>query len=393
MEGRLGIEPMFPVLEDIHVKNCPNLTLLPEAPYLRILKLKENKPHLSQSIVGSRYMSSLSHIKLSISDTETTLPQPDQSFVHSEYGNNILNHEASVRKMKLFGSSIFFYLTRSQPTIGPWKWCKHLEKLEIKSCDALVYWPEREFHSLQLQELIVKSCKNLNGPMPMDQESTQGMEQLLPNLKTLQISDCQSLVKIFILPRSIMSIHIDRCPRLNSIWGKQEDTESRTAHDEQLPALRTSSPGPSASPAMEHLLPCLELLSIGHCDRLAGVLDVPPSLQILEIYSCRDFRFLSGQLDALLILHISDCKGVRSLACLGDMPSLKRLCIYRCRSMSSLPDGPRSYSSLERLEIRFCQAMKLIPGRLQQRLDSLELQDLSYMRSSNPLEDVWHANG
>uniref|UniRef100_A0A0E0C1V3 R13L1/DRL21-like LRR repeat region domain-containing protein n=1 Tax=Oryza meridionalis TaxID=40149 RepID=A0A0E0C1V3_9ORYZ len=359
-----GDELTFPLLEDIHVKNCPMLTRLPNTPNLRILKLKENRPHLSQSVLVSRYMSSLSQIKLSICDDEAMLLPVNEA-------------EASVTKLKLFGCNMLFTSSQSRTTLGLWQCFRNLKNLEIKSCAVLVFCLEL------LKELIVKSCNNLQGK-PVDGEPAQG--QPLPHLALLEIEDCQDLKELFNLPPSLKCIEITECPKLESIWGEQEDTELGSAHADQLATLRTNTQDPSPS-AREHRLSCLECLGICICDNLSGFHDLPPSLQQLYLYSCPKVQFLSGKLDALRTLSIESCKSLRSLeSCLGDLPSLTTLRIERCRSLTSLPDGPRAYSSLESLRISYCPAMKSLPGRLQQCLESLEDQELSLTRSSDPRE-------
>uniref|UniRef100_A0A0E0MW70 NB-ARC domain-containing protein n=1 Tax=Oryza rufipogon TaxID=4529 RepID=A0A0E0MW70_ORYRU len=367
-----GDEPTFPLLEDIHVKNCPMLTRLPNTPNLRILKLKENRPHLSQSVLVSRYMSSLSQIKLSICDDEAMLLPVNEV-------------EASVTKLKLFGCNMLFTSSQSRTTLGLWKCFRNLEKLEIKSCAVLMFWPLREFHSLEsLKELRVKSCNNLKAK-PVDGEPAQG--QPLPHLTSLQINSCQELSELFNLPRSLNYIYIHSCPKLKSVWDEQEDTELGSAHADQLATLRTNTQDPSPS-AREHHLPCLEFLSISNSgDNLSGFRDLPPSLKGLSLHDCPKVQFLSGKLDALRYLSINSCKSLRSLElCPGDLPSLTTLRIVSCKSLTSLPDGPRAYSSLESLEIKYCPAMKSLPGRLQQCLESLEEKHLSHMRSSDPQE-------
>ncbi|XP_052155817.1 putative disease resistance protein At3g14460 [Oryza glaberrima] len=358
-----GDELTFPLLEDIHVKNCPKLTFLPKAPILRILKLKENSPHLSQSVLVSGYMSSLCQIKLSICADEAILLPVNEA-------------EASVTKLKLFGCNMLFPTSQSRTTFGLWQCFRNLEKLELKSCDVLLFWPLREFHSLEsLKELIVKSCNNLK-VKPVNGEPAQG--QLLPHLTSLKIEDCQDLTELFNLPPSLKSIQIHGCPKLKSVWDEQEDTELGT---------NTQDPSPSAR---VHSLPCLELFYINNCDNLPGFRDLPSSLQSLALYNCPKVQFLSGKLDALTCLAISGCETLRSLeSCLGELPSLTTLMIERCKSLTSLPDGPRAYSSLESLEIKYCPAMKSLPGCLKQRLDSVEEKLLSHMRSSDPEEGTF----
>uniref|UniRef100_A0A0D9V0U7 NB-ARC domain-containing protein n=1 Tax=Leersia perrieri TaxID=77586 RepID=A0A0D9V0U7_9ORYZ len=169
-------ELTFPMLEDIHVNNCTQLTLLPKAPKLKILKLKENKPHLSHAILRSRYMSSLSQIKLLMCDDGEILSPINEA-------------EASVTKLKLFGCNMLVTSSRNNTGLG-----NKSRKTGIKSCVVLDCWPLREFHSL---ESLLKSCNNLKDK-PVDEEPAQG--QLLPHFTTLEIDDCRELIELFNLP-------------------------------------------------------------------------------------------------------------------------------------------------------------------------------------------------
>jgi hypothetical protein len=60
----------------------------------------------------------------------------------------------------------------------------------------------------------------------------------------------------------------------------------------------------------------------------------------------------------------------------GEFPSLERLDIDQCDTLSSLPHGPQAYSSLRRLCILSCPGLKSLPTCLQQRLSSIEEKEL-----------------
>ncbi|XBJ14087.1 hypothetical protein VPH35_006181 [Triticum aestivum] len=74
---------LFPALKDltlkkleiferwnVKIKDCPKLAILPEAPKLKFITLREEKAHISLSIFKSRYMSCLSGVFLSVRDIE-----------------------------------------------------------------------------------------------------------------------------------------------------------------------------------------------------------------------------------------------------------------------------------------------------------------------------------
>jgi hypothetical protein len=120
---RGGQELSFPMLETKEIIQCPNLTSLPEAPKLKILKLDEDKAGLSLSLFKSRYMSSLSQLTLCVKSKEATL-QLDQS------------HDVSISEMVLNGCNFFF--ASSLATVEIWGCFAQLVDLEIEHCNSLV---------------------------------------------------------------------------------------------------------------------------------------------------------------------------------------------------------------------------------------------------------------
>nr|AAM47627.1 Putative NBS-LRR type resistance protein [Oryza sativa Japonica Group]AAP51994.1 NB-ARC domain containing protein [Oryza sativa Japonica Group] len=399
-----GEEVTFPLLESASIMNCPMLKSLPKAPKLRILKLVEEKAELSLLILRSRF-SSLSKLTLSVSDGNAGL-ELDQ------------NYEAPLSEMELCGCAFFFPLGPSRPTVGIWKWFGQLVDLKIESCDVLVYWPEEEFICLvSLKNLAIEKCNNLIGHRHVSGESTRvPSDQLLPYLTSLSIRQCKSLEEIFRLPPSLTSISIHDCRNLQLMW-REDKTESesviqverRSEHcndlastivpDQQSPSLRNNS------------LPCLESLTIGRCHRLVTLNHLPPtvkslgigqcdnlhsvqldalnhSLKKLLIFGCEKLCSVSGQLDALKRLIIDHCNKLESLDCLGDLPSLRILRLEGCRRLQSVAGCHGRYPLLQDITIKYCPAINVKPlyERLGQRIDSLEIRELSDVHSRNPEE-------
>ncbi|MBC2899852.1 hypothetical protein CFC21_112669 [Triticum aestivum] len=144
-----GEELTFPLLEKLQIMNYPKLTTLPEAPKLKVMKLEEEKAQLSLSVLRSRYMSCLSELSMTVSDTEaTSTPELDQ------------DREVSLSELVLHGCSFLYPSIKSQLAgNGVWKWFDRLEDLVISNCGTLIYWPEEEFRSLaSLNNLSIRKC-------------------------------------------------------------------------------------------------------------------------------------------------------------------------------------------------------------------------------------------
>uniref|UniRef100_A0A0D9XHJ7 NB-ARC domain-containing protein n=1 Tax=Leersia perrieri TaxID=77586 RepID=A0A0D9XHJ7_9ORYZ len=405
-----------PLLEKVDITNCPMLKSIPEVPKLQILKLDEKKAQLSLSVLGSRYISSLSKLILSVSDTNAIL-QLDQ------------NSEISLLEMELCGCSFFFPSGPFHPAVGIWKWFGQLVDLKIESCDVLIYWPEEEFaYLVSLKNLTIGKCNNLICPRPVNRESTRvSSDQLLPCLTSLSIRSCGSLQQLFRLPQTLTHISIYGCKSLESIWGEDDTDSTRVLQvernekftwSEHCNNLASTSALEKSPSQRNNSLPCLERLAIGACHSLVALQHLPPSLKILRIMFCENLlsvqvdalkhsleRLLiveceklcsiSGQLDALQCLRIERSK-LESLDCLGDLQSLEGLYLKDCRCLTSVPGCHGRYPLLQDITIKYCPAINLKPlyERLQPRFDNLEIRDLSDAHSRNPingpmLRDPW----
>jgi hypothetical protein len=245
---------------------------------------------------------------------------------------------------------------------------------------VLVYWPVEEFQSLvSLRNLAIWYCKSLIGyPQAAPGQSASERSELLPNLESLKILECRSLVEVFNVPTSLKTIKVAGCPKLESIFGKQQDKLTLN----QMPStdvMASTAVARLSSSTRDHFLPCLESLTMFKCGSLSEVVNLPSSLREIDIFYCDKLQLLSGQLDALQTLVIRDCPSLRSLeSSSGNLQTLECLLLQGCKSLAFLPNGPQAYSSLRELRITGCPGIKSLPSFLQQRLDSLdeEVKDL-----------------
>ncbi|XP_038988663.1 disease resistance protein RGA2-like [Phoenix dactylifera] len=306
-EGTAEVPLVFPHLAELEISNCPNLMTMPELPSLQSLKMKGTTNKQLGLICSLTTLSSLTS----------------------------------------------------------------LLSLRMDSCDDLVYWPEAEFRGLNsLKNLSLYHCKKLVGPSPLPlSSSSSGDGELLPNLEELDIGDCDGLLELPKLPASLKSLHVDSCPKLNSLT-------------EGLP-----------------LLPNLEELDIEDCDGLLELPKLPASLKSLDVDSCPKLNSLSeclrhatalehiyiwscpsltslpvdlGHLTALKVMSITNLPGLKSLPQgLGQLAALKSLRIGSCSKLSSLPEGMHGLTALQNLSIWQCPQLSSLPEGLQRRLPGL----------------------
>ncbi|KAL6661015.1 hypothetical protein ACP70R_000399 [Stipagrostis hirtigluma subsp. patula] len=99
-------------------------------------------------------------------------------------------------------------------------------------------------------------------------------------------------------------------------------------------------------------LPLLKSLKINFCPRLLEVPELPASLEMVEIWSCKSLVALPSNL--------------------GNLAKLRDLDVRGCEGLKALPDGMDGLTSLERLTIRRCPGIGEFPQGLLQRLPALE---------------------
>ncbi|XP_051201091.1 putative disease resistance protein RGA4 isoform X1 [Lolium perenne] len=363
---KLPGRPTFPNLQKASLHRCQELTTTAKSPKLSALNMEGREGQLLLWV--ARHKTSLTNLELSNIEGGGTDEQHLMEKTMAEHtlrevldGKekwNYLDFPLAVLVLKYFNSDVI-------------ELCAcfvHLQDLSIYWCYALVYWPEKEFEGLvSLRRLRIDRCSELIGyrQAPAESSTSSQTKQLLPGLESLTIWCCDSLVEVFSIPPSLRRMKISGCSKLKSNFGRrvQQAHSALSIHHGSSNILEVSSlPSPEAW--VEHL----EELKLDMCDGLTGVLHVSPSLKEIDIRRC----------DGLTSLE----------SCSGELPLLELLKLRDCNTLSSLPDGPQAYSSLQRLTITECPGMKTLPTSLQQRLGSMQEEDIDahhYGNTSRPI--------
>ncbi|KAE8815204.1 putative disease resistance protein RGA4 [Hordeum vulgare] len=364
----------FPQLENTNITDCPELSTLPEAPRLKALLFPDDRPLMWLSI--ARYMATLSNVRMKIAPSS---PSQVQCSIQHVDDKGKCNHGASHAAMELRGS--YFFHTS-------WKYFVNLEHLEIISCDELVYWPLKEFQCLaSLKRFTIHCCNNLTGSAKIP-EVASARNLLLPCLEYLEIKSCSNVVDVLSLPPSLKELYIERCSKLEFIWGKM-GTESQSwnvEHQDELTLSESCSALPASgiaqdpsSQAIIHSLPCMESLTLISCQSLVELLSFPLYLKEVQIWSCPKLEYVWGKQDKkmksqyveqptnLEILESSN-ELTASTTVLGSLPStrnhllpcLEYLRIAYCEGLLGILDLP---SSVRKINISDCPKLEVLSGQ------------------------------
>nr|ABO70338.1 Pm3b-like disease resistance protein 2Q9 [Triticum aestivum] len=425
-----GEQIFFPQLEKLSIQKCPKMIDLPEAPKLSVLKIEDGKQEISDFV--DIYLPSLTNLILKLENTEATSEVECTSIVPMD-SKEKLNQKSPLTAMELRCCNSFF----GPGALEPWDYFVHLEKLNIDTCDVLVHWPEKVFQSMvSLRTLVITNCENLTGyaQAPLEPLASERSEHLR-GLESLRIENCPSLVEMFNVPASLKKMYINRCIKLESIFGKQQGMAELVQVSSSSEADVPTAVSELSSSPMNHFCPCLEYLTLEGCGSLQAVLSLPLSLKSIWIDDCSSIQVLSCQLGGLQkpeattsrsrspimpeppaatapnarehllpphlesltirncagmlggplrlpaplkVLRIIGNSGFTSLECLSGEhpPSLEYLELENCSTLASMPNEPQVYSSLGYLGIRGCPAIKKLPRCLQQQLGSIEYKEL-----------------
>ncbi|KAL2530452.1 putative disease resistance RPP13-like protein 1 [Forsythia ovata] len=214
-----------------------------------------------------------------------------------------------------------------------------LVRLRIFDCKNLAYIPQLRGCGASLKWMEISNCDELR-------ELPDGLGSL-GSLETLRITGCKNLQSIPYPSgqkglSSLRSLEIYGCTRLSNL--PSEMLESCTS---------------------------LQSLQISDCDELRELPDdlgSLGSLETLRITGCKNLQSIpypSGQkgLSSLRSLEIYGCTRLSNLPSemLESCTSLQSLQILDCDELRELPDDLGSLGSLEKLEIRYCENLQLIP--------------------------------
>jgi hypothetical protein len=175
----------------------------------------------------------LTELELELENTETTSGAECNIIVPVDTKEK-WNQKSPLTFMSLSCCNSFF----GSGALEPLDYFVHIEKLEIFNCSVLVHWPEKAFQSLvSLRTLHIADCENLTGYAqdPLEPPASE-RSRYLPGLKTIQLVRCSSLVEMFNVPASVVSIFIRRCEKLESVLGKQQQGMSELSSSPMNPA-------------------------------------------------------------------------------------------------------------------------------------------------------------
>ncbi|KAF8039280.1 hypothetical protein BT93_B1726 [Corymbia citriodora subsp. variegata] len=231
-----------------------------------------------------------------------------------------------------------------------------LEKLEMKSCENLMYlWQDKDVirNLASLKSLVVNSC-----PEFISFIAGEGDIELPSNLENLNLQDCINLEKLPSKMHTLSSLRdltVNSCPKLVYFpeTGAPVSITSLKIHDcknllylpRGLIVHRDEHHSTGNNNNFSDMKSCLQELEIHKCDSLP-----------VSLFS--DGRFLSATLKKL---DIRSCKGVESLAekFIDDLRSLQEIKIEDCENLRSLPKTLHTLSQLTCLELWKCPALEL----------------------------------
>ncbi|KAK9159521.1 hypothetical protein Syun_005862 [Stephania yunnanensis] len=252
-----------------------------------------------------------------------------------------------------------------------------------------------------LHELFIEGFGGVQFPRWMSNGS------LLPNLKSLMISNCSNCEHIssFGELACLERLEMRNMRNLNSIGGSKDDlmdtaTTPQSSSYSCLKVLELSRM-PNLEEWFEGNEVCSEELSIELCPNLrmtphsfpslkslkleyvsgTGVVSITSSLTSLtslSITRCEDLEFLPEVLlmnnDQLIIFNVKECPKLQAFKGEGLMvssSSLRELQITKCDALKFIPDV-RGLTSLQKLEIERCRELETIPKGFWSSLVALE---------------------
>ncbi|XP_039166347.1 disease resistance protein RPV1-like [Eucalyptus grandis] len=268
---------------------------------------------------------------------------------------------------------------------------KMLEEIDLSQCKNLKGPIRCDFKGLSsLKILRLSSTKTSGLPWSDDRFSDRQTLNSLSHLQWLDLSDCNQVRALPILPSSLTSLRwgskkmrtvpdLSYLPNMKELHlGDGTDPETKSFSEPptigwvtilvNLEILELRHSKITALPENFSTLPLRKLVL--HYANLLDLRELPPSLSILCLHYCTirvpqfskmrclselelkhcDLAKIDGleDLKLLQLLHISHCS-VQTLDGLESMPRLRKLTLFDCPSLTELPD-PKQY----RFEVSMC---------------------------------------
>ncbi|KAK9159520.1 hypothetical protein Syun_005861 [Stephania yunnanensis] len=222
-----------------------------------------------------------------------------------------------------------------------------------------------------LHELCIKGFGGVQFPRWMSSGS------LLPNLKSMKISNCSNCEHIpsFGELACLERLGIMNMSKVKSIGGSKDEQMGTTTTPQSyscscLKVLKLSIKNCPNLRMTPHSFPSLKSLKLEDVGGM-GVVSITSSLTSLtslSITRCEDLEFLPEGLltnnDQLIIFNVEKCPKLQAFKEEGLMVSnsnsLRELKIGDCDALKSIPDV-RDLTSLQKLEVQSCGELEMIP--------------------------------
>ncbi|XP_042485513.1 putative disease resistance RPP13-like protein 1 [Macadamia integrifolia] len=342
----------------VEIKSCPSLVSFPETGFPVVVRQLEIRycENLGSLPKGLNTLTSLQELEITscpalVSFPETGLPAALRKLKIQDCKNleslpmGLLHNLTSLQSLALCG-----YPNLSSLPDGLHK-LMSLQRLEIKECPALEFFPVMGLPNM-LRELLILKCGKLNS-LP------KGLQ--LTSLQILRIEQCPVL-EYFLdmgLPIALQELWILKCGKLNCLPKGLQLTSLQILMIEECPALE-SFPDMGLPTALRKL----SILKCGKLKFLPKGLHNLTNLEQLEIEECSflmecknlEFLYSSGlhNLSTLPSLIIGGCPALVSIP-KGMLPTnLRYFYIKDCPILESIYDGLFNLTSLEYLDIQNC---------------------------------------
>ncbi|GLT33626.1 hypothetical protein SLA2020_081970 [Shorea laevis] len=222
-----------------------------------------------------------------------------------------------------------------------------LEKLKIRGCDSLQYFPRGKL-PISLKCLRIENCEGLKSLPDADGDnnnsnlhveirnvpclySSEGCHPLLAFLKEFKVSDCERL-------ESFPERMLQHCTGLQSISFRD------------CKILKSLPTFDCVSNLVELYIHSCEVL-----ESLPGGLGLcTPNVEKLRITGCKNFKSLPNtmyQLKSLQMLSMTDCLGIEFISNGGLPPNVIELQLSGCKNLKRVPNTMYQLTSLQSLSI------------------------------------------
>ena len=357
-------DPSFSVMVELTLKNCQKCMLLPNLGGLSVLKVLCIEGMSQVKSIGAEFYGESMNPFASLKELRFEDMPEWESWSHS----NLIKEDVGT-----FPHLEKFLIRKCPKLIGELPKClQSLVELEVLECPGLMCGLPK---LASLRELTLKEC---------DEAVLGGAQFDLPSLVTvnlIQISRLACLRTGF--TRSLVALQelkIHGCDGLTCLWEEQWlPCNLKKLEIRDCANLEKLSNGLQT-------LTRLEELEIRSCPKLESFPDsgFPPMLRRLKLFYCGGLKSLPHNYNScpLAVLTIY---GSPFLKCFpnGELPTtLKKLYIWDCQSLESLPEGLMHHNStsssntccLEDLWIRNCSSLNSFPtGELPSTLKKLTI--------------------